>query len=121
MIVNVSITSQRLTKKIEQVPVIISQSPGLENSWNATPPAVDIEVTGRSEIISNIDYGDVMSSVNADLPFIPGVTNEVAVMIHFRQGLNVDSARVVPEKIKLTPAVSSAVNKPEAVSPQPAP
>ncbi len=113
MIVNVAIISQRLTRKIEQVPVIVRQPPGTTHRWRVVPETVDVEVAGRAEVIKNIEFADVMVSANGNVPAVPGLTNEVAVLTHLKLGLEVDSARAVPEKIRLIPVVLSE-NKPEA-------
>ena len=124
MVVNVYIISQRLTKKIEKVPVIVNQPKGVPNRWETSPDVVDVEVTGRSEVIKGIEFADIMASVNGNLPVIPGLTNEVAVLTHLRQGLDVDTTRAVPEKIKLIPVLMPEPKSsppPEPVPPVPEP
>jgi hypothetical protein len=101
LVVDVSITSQRLTRKIEQVPVVITLPPGFNSRWSVEPSAVTIEVTGRSEVVGGLDYGDILASVKGNMPFLPGLTNEVTVLVHSRQELAIDEAKADPAKVKL--------------------
>ena len=103
MVVNVYVTSKKATRVIESVPVIISHPPGSPNPWIIEPDRVNIEISGRSELLDKVEFGDVMASVNGNVPLVPGLTNQVPVIAHVRQGLDVDAAKSIPEKINLIP------------------
>ena len=115
MVVNVFIISKNATTKIERVPLIISQPESSSNRWTTDPCFVEIEVSGRSEILKSVQFGDIMASVNGNIPFVPGLTNEVPVMVHVRQGLEVDSVKSLPDKVKLIPLLSVNPAEPETV------
>ncbi len=103
MVVNVRIISENASIKIEQVPVIISQPESSANRWRTDPAFVEIEVTGRSELLKGVQFGDIMASVNGNIPVVTGLTNEVPVVVHIRQGLAIDSVKSVPDKVMLIP------------------
>lgn len=106
MVVNVFIISERSTRKIERIPIVIVQPAGSANQWITEPGFVDIEVSGRAELLKSVKYGDIIASVDGNVPLVPGLTNEVPVITHLRQGLVVDSAKAIPEKVKLIPVVT---------------
>ncbi|MFO7936909.1 MAG: hypothetical protein R6V06_04795 [Kiritimatiellia bacterium] len=103
MVVNVYIIAQKATRVIEDVPVIVSHSAGAPNPWSVEPDRVDIEISGRSKLLKKIRFSDLMVSVDGNLPIVPGLTNTVPVITHIRQGLDVGSAKAIPEKINLIP------------------
>lgn len=110
MVVNVVITSEKATARIEHLPVVVSLPPTSSNRWRPEPEWVDVELSGRSEVVSAVKYDEIMVSVNGNIPMTTGETNEVPVMVHVRQGLSVDSAKASPETVRLIPlpAVKSA-------------
>ena len=104
MVVNVLIISEKATTRLERVPVVVVQPPGDANRWLAEPAWVDIEVTGRSEVVKAITFGQIIASVNGNIPVVPrSVTNEVPVTVHVQQGLAVDEVKALPPAIRLTP------------------
>jgi hypothetical protein len=103
--VKVSIISEKASKVIESIPVVISQPTGSVNRWVTDPQFVNIEVSGRSELLKSVKFADIMASVDGNLPLVPGLTNEVPVMVHLRQGLEVDSVKPVPEMVNLIPVI----------------
>jgi len=105
MVVNVFVTSQKATRIIEGIPVIISHPAGTPSPWRVDPDTVNIEISGRSELINKVEFSDLMASVNGNVPIVPGLTNLVPVIAHARLGLEVDSAKAIPDKIKLIPVV----------------
>ena len=116
MFVNVYVTSEKATRKVEGVPVIITQPAGSPNQWTVEPNRVDIEISGRSELLKDVQFGDVMASVNGNVPIVPGLTNQVPVIAHVRQGLEVDSAKSVPENVNLIPVAFPKELKPAPAS-----
>jgi len=105
MVVNVSIISEKASTKIENVPIVISQPAGSPNRWLTDPRFVNIAVSGRSELLKSVKFGDIMASVDGNIPLVPGLTNEVPVMVHVRQGLEVDSVKSIPEMVNLIPVI----------------
>jgi len=103
MVVNVMITSEKSTAKIEHLPVIVSQPLASSNRWRPDPEWVDVELTGRSEVVKAVTFDEIMVSVNGNIPLTTGATNEVSVMVHVRQGLSVDVAKASPETVRLIP------------------
>lgn len=104
ILVNVLIVSEKKTAKIERVPIVVVQPVQAAHRWRAEPETVDVEVTGRSEVVDGITFGEIIASVSgADVPVSSSVTNEVKVTLHIRQGLAVDEMRPVPDKVKLLP------------------
>jgi len=103
MVVNVRIVSENASIKIEHVPVVITQPESSANRWRTDPGFVDIEVSGRSDLLKGVQSGDIMASVNGNIPVVTGLTNEVPVVVHIRQGLAVDSVKSLPDKVKLIP------------------
>ncbi len=102
MVVNVMIISEKATAKIEHVPVVVSQPVASANRWITDPEWVDVEVTGRSEVVKAITFGQLIASVNGNVPLTPfSETNEVAVMVHVQQGLAIDEVKTVPSTVRL--------------------
>ncbi|MDD4101368.1 MAG: hypothetical protein PHU80_01885 [Kiritimatiellae bacterium] len=115
MLVNVLILSEKKTIKIERVPVVITQPFPNGHRWRAEPEAVDVEVTGRSEVVDAITFGEIMASASGNgLPASLSVTNEVNVTLHIRQGLTVDDMRPLPTKVRLIPVLADLPAQPEA-------
>ena len=106
MVVNVMITSEKATAKIERVPVMVSQPFASANRWRPDPEWVDVELTGRSEVVKAVKFDEIMVSVNGNIPLTPTSTNEVPVMVHVKQGLSVDGVKPLPESVKLIPVIS---------------
>ncbi|HRR34449.1 MAG TPA: hypothetical protein P5026_10140 [Kiritimatiellia bacterium] len=105
MVVNVLIISEKATARLERVPVVVVQPPGDANRWLAEPAWIDVEVTGRSEVIKAITFGQILASVNGAIPVSTlSVTNDVPVTIHVQQGLAVDEVKAVPSTVRLIPA-----------------
>jgi hypothetical protein len=105
MAVNVVILSEKATAKIERVPVIVSQPYATPNRWRTDPEWVDVELTGRSEVVKAVSFGQVMAAVNGNIPLTPNMTNEVPVVVHVQQGLSVDEVTALPATVKLIPLV----------------
>ncbi len=103
MAVNVVIINEKATAKIERVPVIVSQPFAAPNRWRTEPEWVDVELTGRSEVVKAASFGQVMASVNGNIPLTPNATNEVPVVVHVQQGLAVDEVTALPATVKLIP------------------
>lgn len=104
MVVNVVIISEKKTVKIERVPVVVSQPFADVQRWRTEPEWVDVEVTGRSEVVNAITFGAIIAAVNGNLPpAAVAATNEAPVVVHFQQGLAVDEARPLPPTVKLIP------------------
>lgn len=118
MVVNVMIISEKATARIERVPVVVVQPASSANRWITDPAWVDIEVTGRSEEVKTITFGQILASVNGNIPVTPlSVTNEVPVRVHVQQGVVVDAVRPLPPEVKLIPVPA----EPPALAPEPAP
>jgi YbbR domain-containing protein len=114
IMVNVLIHSEKKTAKIERVPVIVFQASQTSPRWRVEPETVDVEVTGRSEVIDGIAFGEIVASVSGEAVIaMSSVTNEVAVTLHIRQGLAVDEMRPIPAKVKLIPLLPSANSEPK--------
>ena len=107
MVVNVYITSENSSTIIESVPVIVSQPASSANKWITEPHLVNIKVSGRSELLKSVQFGDIMASVNGNIPVVPGLTNEVSVIVHVKQGLDVGTVISLPEKVKLIPLMQA--------------
>lgn len=104
MVVNVLIISEKATVRLERVPVVVVQPPGDANRWLAEPAWVDIEVTGRSEVIKAITFGQLIASVNGTIPVATlSATNDVPVTVHVQQGIAVDEVKALPPAIRLIP------------------
>ena len=103
MVVNVKIISEKSTVKLERVPVVVSQPYAAPNRWKTDPEWIDVELTGRSEVVQAIRFGEITATVNGNLPLTPNETNEVPVMVHVQQGLSIDGAKPMPERVKLIP------------------
>ncbi len=104
MVVNVLVISEKTTTRMERVPVVVVQPPGDANRWITQPAWVDIEVTGRSEVVKAISFGQIIAAVNGNVPVTPlSVTNDVPVTVHVQQGLAVDAVKAVPPSIRLIP------------------
>ncbi len=104
MLVNVLILSEKKTVKVERVPIVIAQPLPAVQRWRVEPETVDVEVTGRSEVVDSITFGEIIASVSGTaVPTSLSVTNEVNVILHVRHGLSVDEMRPLPPKVKLIP------------------
>lgn len=103
IVVNVRIISEKATVKLERIPVIILQPFATETRWRTEPEWVDIDLTGRAEVVKAIKFGEVSASVNGNVVFSLSETNEVPVMVHVRQGLSVDEVITTPANVKLIP------------------
>jgi hypothetical protein len=103
MVVNVMLTSEKATARIERVPVIVSQPFQTPARWRPDPEWVDVELTGRSEVVKAVKFDEIMVSVNGNIPLSPAETNTVPVIVHLRQGLVVDGVKPLPEAVKLIP------------------
>ena len=108
MVVNVVITSEKATAKIERVPVMISLPAASPNRWRVEPDCVDVELTGRSEVVKAVKFDEIMVSVNGNIPLTPAATNMVPVTVHMRQGLVVDGVKASPESVRLIPLAPKA-------------
>jgi hypothetical protein len=108
MVVNVMITSEKATARIEHVPVIVSQPPASPARWRPSPEWVDVELTGRSEIVKAVTFDQVVAMVNGNVPLTMAATNEVPVLVNLRQGLAVDGVKTLPESVKLIPLSSGS-------------
>lgn len=104
IVVNVRITSELATVKVERVPVSVLQPPDAGERWKAEPDRVDVELTGRAEVVNAIRFGEVVASVNASGVLSLAETNQAPVVVHVRQGLVVDAVKTVPETVRLVPA-----------------
>ena len=104
MVVNVIVFSEKATAKIEHVPVVVSQPVTSANRWVTDPQWVDIEVTGRSEVVKAITFGQLIASVNGNIPVTPhSEANEVPVNVHVQQGVTIEEVKTVPSVVKLIP------------------
>ena len=103
MAVNVVIINEKATAKIERVPVTVSQPFASPNRWRTEPEWVDVELTGRSEVVKAVNFGQVMASVNGNIPLTPNATNDVPVVVHVQQGLSIDEVTALPAAVKLIP------------------
>ena len=105
LVVNVVIISEKATAKIERVPIVVSQPYASNNRWSTSPEWVDVELTGRSEIVNAVKFGEITASVNGNISFASNETNEVPVFVHVRQGLSVDEVTALPASVKLIPMI----------------
>jgi hypothetical protein len=118
MVVNVVIISEKATALLERVPVVVVQPSRSANRWVTDPAWVDIEVTGRSEEVKAITFGQLLASVDGNVPVTPlSVTNEAPVMVHVQQGVVVDEVKPVPPVVKLIPVPLDPVPSVQAVVP----
>jgi len=117
MVVNVIITSRNVISTNQQFRVnILSRPENSLNRWLAEPEFVDIQVSGRAELLKGEQSLSTMASVNGNIPFVPGQTNEVPVLVYVRQGLAVDWVKAVPEKVKLIALPLIKTDAPESVN-----
>lgn len=107
IVVNVLIINEKATVKLEHVPILLLQPYGAVRRWKTDPEWVDIEVTGKSEIVKAVTFGDVTASVNGNMPESPAETNEVPVVVHVRQGLSIDEVAPAPTTVRLIPLAPS--------------
>lgn len=108
IVVNVKIISEKATVTLEQVPVMVVQPTGATTRWIVDPPVVRIEITGRSEEVKSVTFGQVVATVNGNIPITPGsMTNEVPVLLHIEQGVKVDEVQSLPESVKLIPIMET--------------
>lgn len=108
IVVNVHIISEKATVKLERVPVSVLQPYASAARWRTEPEWVDIDLTGRAEVVKEIKFGEVSAAVNGNVVFSLAETNDVSVMVHVRQGLPVDEVTASPETVKLIPLAPSA-------------
>ncbi|MDD2600703.1 MAG: hypothetical protein PHO37_16025 [Kiritimatiellae bacterium] len=102
MVVNVIITSRNVTRTNQQFRVnILSRPESPVNRWLMEPEFVDIQVSGRAELLKGEQFLSTMAAVNGEIPFVPGQTNEVPVLVYARHGMVVDWVKAVPDKVKL--------------------
>lgn len=111
IVVNVLIISEKATAKLERVPVTVLQPFATDNRWRTDPEWVDIEMTGRSEVVKAVKFGEVTASVNGNVPFSLAETNEVPVLVHVRQGLSLDEVTPSPAVVRLIPLAPRPVEK----------
>jgi len=100
MVVNVNITSEMSSTRIERIPVHIIAAPA-GAAWVCTPPFVDLEVTGAEAEIARIRPDDF--SVLADATHLGGNTAEdrIPLTVFARQGMTV-TAVAEPTSVELT-------------------
>ena len=109
MAVNVVILNEKAIVKIERIPVIVSQPFSAAAHWKVEPDWVDVEVTGRAEVVKAIAVGEIVATVDGNLPLASMCeTNMVPVRLHVKQGLTLDDIRALPATIKLIPLTSPA-------------
>ena len=103
IVVDVHIISEKATVKLERVPITVLQPFAAATRWRTEPEWVDVDLTGRAEVVKAIKFGEVSASVNGNVVFSLAETNEVPVMVHVRQGLSVDEVTTLPAQVKLIP------------------
>ena len=105
MVVNVMIISENATARLKRVPVIVMQPAGAQDRWATDPAWVDIEVTGRSEEVKAITFGQLLASVDGNAASTnSGQTPvEAPVTVHVQQGVVVHEVKPVPATVKLIP------------------
>ncbi len=108
MVVQVRITSEKASTRLERVPVFVLHAFEAGPRWRAEPEGVDIEVTGRSEIVRDIGYGSVTATVVLHAPLAPAETNMFPVTVQVRQGLALDDAVAQPGAVRLVPVETPA-------------
>jgi len=102
MVVNVMILSEQATTRIERVPVFVNQPFSSSSRWKVDPEWVDVELTGRSEVVKAVTFAEVMASVDGTAPLASGsVTNDVPVIVHVQHGLPIDDVKSLPASVKL--------------------
>ena len=123
MMVNVKVINEKATARIDHVPIEILRPTGAATkNWKVSPAWVDVEVSGRAEVVQGIVFGDLLASVNGDIPVIAGVlTNDVPVTIHVRQGVTVDELKIFPATVKLIAETPPEPPKQEEGEKTPAP
>jgi hypothetical protein len=114
IVVNVLIISEKATVRLERVPVLVLQPFAADNRWRTEPEWVDIELSGRSEVVKAVKFGEVTASVSGNIPFSLAVTNEVPVLVHVRQGLLVDEVTPSPATVRLIPLTPRNAERSEA-------
>jgi hypothetical protein len=108
IVVNVLIINEKATVKLERVPLLLLLPYATERRWKTDPEWVDIELTGRSEIVKAVKFGDVTASVNGNVSYSLSESNDVPVVVHVRQGLSVDEVAPSPATVRLIPFAQSA-------------
>jgi hypothetical protein len=111
IVVNVHIISEKATVKMEHVPVTVLQPYAAAARWKTVPEWVDIDLTGRAEVVKAIKFGEVSASVNGNVLFALSETNEVPVMVHVWQGLSVDEVTTSPRSVLLIPLAPRTVEE----------
>lgn len=112
IVVNVHIISEKATVKLERVPVTVLQPFASRSRWKTEPEWVDIDLTGRAEVVKALKFGEVSASVSGNVAFSLAETNEVPVLVHIRQGVSVDEVTATPANVRLVPlAPASAEEK----------
>jgi len=101
MVVNVHITSEMSSTRIEHVPVLIIAAATDTTPWVCAPSFVDLEVTGAEAEIARIRPGDF--SVLADATHLDGDTagDRIPLTVFARQGITV-TAVTMPASVELT-------------------
>jgi len=100
MVVNVHITNEKSTLRIERIPVRIIAAPLDSTPWVCVPPFVDLDVTGEPEAIARIQPGDF--SVLADATRFDGTaeSTRIPLTVFARQGMTA-TAVAVPVAVEL--------------------
>lgn len=121
ILVMVKIINEMSTARLERLPVAVTTMSGeVSKNWRAVPHTVDVELSGRAEMLSGIRQEDVKVSVSGDVPMLSGTEAvEVPVKVFLRQGLLVDDVKCVPASVKLVAAVQeeAETNTVEIVNP----
>jgi len=107
MVVQVQILSEKATAKLERVPVVVYPHDMVQR-WHVEPECVEVELSGRGEIIKAVTPEQVTAVVSGNLP-LSRETNGVPVMIHLQQGLEVSEVRALPPTVRLIPVTASVV------------
>ena len=115
MVVNIQITSEKTTARIERIPVhVIFPSDG-KTPWEYTPQFVDLEVTGGAEetaLLKPEDFSVIANAANL-APYTPD-KQTVTLTVHMRQGTTV-TAVAVPASIDLTPPTEQRSHTPDSL------
>ncbi|MBQ7191175.1 MAG: hypothetical protein IJR99_17360 [Kiritimatiellae bacterium] len=102
MDVSVKISVETATRHMDLGRVIISQPISSTTQWKVEPEWVNYDIKGRSEVINEVQDGQILFSVDGNRPVTSDkLTNEVPVRIHVQQGVSVDDIVVAPPTVKL--------------------
>ncbi len=105
MVVQVQILSEKATAKLERVPVVVTHPHAASLRWRAEPEWVEVELSGRGEIVKAVTPEQVTAVVNGNLP-LSQETNGVPVRIHLQQGLEISEVRALPPVVRLIPVTT---------------